>query len=147
MQFFVSRGGVHVLRAILQEWVIWDICSVSRLLTQHVTYQVYCNTKPKLKKGRFLWHNLEQLILAFLQLSISRLTQSFTMEIRWLEDETNVTAFNQTDFDLPEEEHNFDAVTALTLNVTIIGCILLAYYVKAYRVYYLPERYVLLLLM
>jgi hypothetical protein len=69
------------------------------------------------------------------------------MENRWLEDETNVTAFSQTDYDLPEEEHNFDAVTVLTLNVTIIGCLLLAYYVKAYRVYYLPERYVRLLIL
>lgn len=39
----------------------------------------------------------------------------------------------------PEEEHEFDAYTALLINVTIIGCILLAYYVKAHRIYFLPE--------
>jgi hypothetical protein len=64
-----------------------------------------------------------------------------TMEIRWMEEEANATLFNQTEFDLPEDEHSFDAYTALLLNVVIIGCLLLAYYVKAYRVYYLPERY------
>lgn len=38
-----------------------------------------------------------------------------------------------------EETHSYDAYTALILNVTLIGCILLAYYIKAYRVYFLPE--------
>ena len=38
-----------------------------------------------------------------------------------------------------EEEHAHDAITTLYLNVTIIGCLLLAYYVKKFRVYYLPE--------
>jgi hypothetical protein len=41
-----------------------------------------------------------------------------------------------------EEEHEFDAISALALNVTIIGCLLLAYFVKKFRIYYLPERYV-----
>ena len=41
-----------------------------------------------------------------------------------------------------EEKHESDAITVLLMNVTIIGCLLLAYYVKQYRIYYLPERYV-----
>jgi hypothetical protein len=41
-----------------------------------------------------------------------------------------------------EEEHEFDAISALALNVAIIGCLLLAYFVKKFRIYYLPERYV-----
>lgn len=65
---------------------------------------------------------------------------------RWLQesdskDVDTVLEFNETDIDKAEEEHNFDAYAALLLNVTIIGCLLLAYYVKAYRIYYLPERY------
>jgi hypothetical protein len=52
----------------------------------------------------------------------------------------NVTA-NETlvDFDLPEEEHDTDAYSTTILNVTIIACLLLAYYVKQYRLYFLPE--------
>ena len=38
-----------------------------------------------------------------------------------------------------EEEHEFDAQAAFTLNVTIIGCLLLAYAVKRFKVYSLPE--------
>jgi len=38
-----------------------------------------------------------------------------------------------------EEEHEFDAQAAFTLNVTIIGCLLLAYVVKRFRIYSLPE--------
>ena len=41
--------------------------------------------------------------------------------------------------ELKEEEHEFDAISALVLNITIIGCILLAYFVKKYQIYYLPE--------
>lgn len=41
-----------------------------------------------------------------------------------------------------EEIHETDAITVLLMNVTIIGCLLLAYYVKRYKIYYLPERYV-----
>lgn len=43
------------------------------------------------------------------------------------------------DYEKAEEEHEYDAVTALLLNVTIIGCLLLAYYVKKFRIYTLPE--------
>ena len=52
----------------------------------------------------------------------------------------NVTA-NETlvDFDLPEEEHDTDAYSTTILNVTIIACLLLAYCVKQYRLYFLPE--------
>lgn len=39
-----------------------------------------------------------------------------------------------------EEEHETDAITVLLMNLTIIGCLLLAYYVKQHRIYYLPER-------
>eukprot|EP00980_Cylindrotheca_fusiformis_P002919 scaffold678_cov98-Cylindrotheca_fusiformis.AAC.3 len=38
-----------------------------------------------------------------------------------------------------EEEHEFDAISTLVLNITIIVCLLLAYAVKRYRIYYLPE--------
>ena len=41
--------------------------------------------------------------------------------------------------ELAEEEHEFDAISALFLNVVIIGCLLLAYFVKKFRIYYLPE--------
>jgi Na+/glutamate symporter len=41
--------------------------------------------------------------------------------------------------ELAEEEHEFDAISSLVLNVTIIFCLLLAYFVKKYRFYYLPE--------
>ena len=67
------------------------------------------------------------------------------MEIRWLEETAStdhVVAFNETDIEAAEEEHNVDAYTSLLLNVTLIGCLMLAYYVKAYRIYCLPERYV-----
>jgi hypothetical protein len=38
-----------------------------------------------------------------------------------------------------QEAHEYDALTALLLTVTLIGCLLLAYYVKRFRIYYLPE--------
>lgn len=61
---------------------------------------------------------------------------------RWLEDTApRPEDFNQTASDIAaEEEHNSDAYTSLLLNVTLISCILLAYYVKANRIYALPER-------
>ena len=70
------------------------------------------------------------------------------MQLRWLEDAElapedaafNSTSFNSTADNAAEEKHNFDAYTSLLLNVTIIGCLLLAYYVKANRIYSLPER-------
>jgi hypothetical protein len=49
----------------------------------------------------------------------------------------NVTGVNFTQV---EEEHELDAITVLLMNLTLIGCLLLAYYVKQYRIYYLPER-------
>jgi hypothetical protein len=42
-----------------------------------------------------------------------------------------------------EAEHETDAITVLLMNLTLIGCLLLAYYVRQHRIYYLPERYVL----
>ena len=41
--------------------------------------------------------------------------------------------------ELAEEAHEFDAISALVLNITIIFCLLLAYFVKRYQIYYLPE--------
>ena len=37
------------------------------------------------------------------------------------------------------EEHEFDAQAAFILNVTIIACLLLAYAVRRFRIYSLPE--------
>ena len=45
----------------------------------------------------------------------------------------------ETVLEIAEEEHANDAMTALLINVTLIGCLLLAYYVKRFRIYYLPE--------
>ena len=44
------------------------------------------------------------------------------------------------DFAEVENEHETDAITVLLMNVTIIGCLLLAYYVRQHRIYHLPER-------
>lgn len=38
-----------------------------------------------------------------------------------------------------EEEHTDDAYTVLLMNVTLIACLLAAYYVRRFRIYYLPE--------
>mmetsp|Transcript_26195 Transcript_26195/g.57371 ORF Transcript_26195/g.57371 Transcript_26195/m.57371 type:complete len:430 (-) Transcript_26195:731-2020(-) len=38
-----------------------------------------------------------------------------------------------------EKEHEFDAEAAFTLNLTIISCLLLAYAIKKFRIYSLPE--------
>lgn len=47
---------------------------------------------------------------------------------------------NTTDaLEIAEETHAHDAITTLYLNITLIGCMLLAYYVKKFRIYYLPE--------
>jgi hypothetical protein len=42
-------------------------------------------------------------------------------------------------FDVAEEEHSSDAYTALALNFTLIVCVMMAYYVKKHKIYYLPE--------
>ena len=39
-----------------------------------------------------------------------------------------------------EELHEEDAYAAVFLNVVLIVCVLLAYYIKQHRIYYLPER-------
>mmetsp|Transcript_1590 Transcript_1590/g.2263 ORF Transcript_1590/g.2263 Transcript_1590/m.2263 type:complete len:614 (+) Transcript_1590:160-2001(+) len=39
----------------------------------------------------------------------------------------------------PEETHESDAYAAVFLNITLIGCVLLAYYIKKNRIYYIPE--------
>ena len=41
-----------------------------------------------------------------------------------------------------EEIHDTDAYEALFLNVTLIGCVLFAYYVKVNKIYSIPERLV-----
>lgn len=41
-----------------------------------------------------------------------------------------------------EEVHEEDAYAAVFLNVTLIGCVLLSYCIKKYRIYYIPERWV-----
>jgi solute carrier family 9 (sodium/hydrogen exchanger), member 8 len=55
----------------------------------------------------------------------------------------NVTTINITESfieaEKAEEEHEFDAAAAFTLNLTIICCLLLAYVVKRFRIYSLPE--------
>jgi len=38
-----------------------------------------------------------------------------------------------------EEEHEFDAEAAFILNLTIIACLLLAYTIRRFRIYSLPE--------
>jgi Na+/glutamate symporter len=38
-----------------------------------------------------------------------------------------------------DKEHAYDAVTTLLLNVTLIACLLAAYYVKRFQLYHLPE--------
>jgi hypothetical protein len=57
---------------------------------------------------------------------------------------TSPTIYNATETfleaDLAAETHNYDAISSLVLNITIIGCLLLAYFVKRYQIYYLPER-------
>lgn len=58
--------------------------------------------------------------------------------IRWLEGDEAMQNATEA-YEKAEEEHTFDAVTSLLLNLTIIVCLLLAYYVKKYRIYYLPE--------
>jgi Na+/glutamate symporter len=50
---------------------------------------------------------------------------------------TNVTT--AANFNAPEEMHDTDAYSTTILNITLIACLLLAYYVKQYRLYYLPE--------
>ena len=53
------------------------------------------------------------------------------------------TILNLTDSfieaELIEEEHVFDANASLALNFTLIVCLLLAYYVKKFKIYYLTE--------
>ena len=44
------------------------------------------------------------------------------------------------DFAEVENEHEMDAITVLLMNVTLIGCLLLAYYVRQHKIYHLPER-------
>lgn len=52
---------------------------------------------------------------------------------------TSSITYIMENFDAPDIVHESDAYETLILNVTVIGCLLLAYYVKVYRVYSLPE--------
>ena len=45
-----------------------------------------------------------------------------------------------------EETHDQDAYAALALNVTLIVCVMMAYYVRKHKMYYLPESAVALLI-
>jgi len=45
-----------------------------------------------------------------------------------------------------EVAHTDDALGVLLLNVTLIACLLAAYYVKRFRIYYLPESTLTLLI-
>lgn len=47
--------------------------------------------------------------------------------------------------DAAEEVHQFDADAALLLNITLICCTMLAYYVKKNKFYFLPESAVAML--
>jgi sodium/hydrogen exchanger 8 len=49
------------------------------------------------------------------------------------------------DNDAAEETHQFDADAALLLNITLICCTMLAYYVKKNKCYFLPESAVAML--
>jgi hypothetical protein len=83
----------------------------------------------------------------------SIINQATEESIRWLadtvaettmtkDDATNTTSTNTTfveDFDAPEEVHDTDAYSTTILTLTLIGCLLLAYYVKQHRLYFLPE--------
>jgi len=46
---------------------------------------------------------------------------------------------NSTVLEQAEEQHFSNAITTLLLNITLIGCLLLAYFVKKFKIYYLPE--------
>jgi hypothetical protein len=53
---------------------------------------------------------------------------------------TDATTTSTTEIlDKAEEEHEYDAVTTLFINLCIICCLLLAYYVKKFRIYSFPE--------
>lgn len=69
-------------------------------------------------------------------------TSSRLAVLRLLEDSSS-SSQNQTnstlEFEKAEEEHNVDAKSSLTLNIVLIACLLLAYYVKKFKIYYLPE--------
>lgn len=54
-------------------------------------------------------------------------------------DNSNTSSIFVEDFDAPEEEHDTDAYSTTILTLTLICCLLLAYYVKQHRLYFLPE--------
>jgi solute carrier family 9 (sodium/hydrogen exchanger), member 8 len=51
----------------------------------------------------------------------------------------NESIILQEDFDAPQEIHDNDAYSTTFINLTLISCLLLAYFVKQYRLYCLPE--------
>jgi uncharacterized ion transporter superfamily protein YfcC len=64
------------------------------------------------------------------------------MSFRFIKEDPSavVAVSNATEaYEEAEEEHAFDAVTSLFINLTIIGCLMIAYFVKKFRIYYLPE--------
>lgn len=58
--------------------------------------------------------------------------------------DTNTTTTNS--LQTAEEEHNYDAITTVCLNIILILCVLGAYAVKRFRLYCLPESVVALLI-
>jgi hypothetical protein len=69
---------------------------------------------------------------------MSNESDDFTSSPPSLAPASNETS-TETILEIAEEEHEFDAVSAVLINVTLIGCLLLSYYVKRFRVYSLPE--------
>ena len=63
--------------------------------------------------------------------------------LRGLEDENDGLMYNVTNstdvIAKAEEEHEYDALTTLFLNLCLICCLMLAYYVKKFRIYSFPE--------
>jgi hypothetical protein len=52
---------------------------------------------------------------------------------------TNASSSSASVLEEHEVEHERDAWTSLWLIFTLIGCLLLAYYVKKFRIYWFPE--------
>lgn len=62
-----------------------------------------------------------------------------------MEGDDDASVFNETtndameDYVQEEEAHEYDSLASLLLNITIIGCLIMAYYVKKFKIYFLPE--------
>ncbi len=66
-----------------------------------------------------------------------------TDDIAHIENNPSNSSSNFVDYYYDDELiHESDAYAAVFLNITLIGCVMLAYYIKKNRIYYVPERYV-----